>query len=776
MGQFGIGQPVPRTEDPHLLKGAGRYVDDVSRAGQTHGYVVRSPYASARIRAIGADKARAAPGVVLVLTGAEYAASGLGTVLPDAPRKRRDGGPAFVCPQPLLMTDRARYVGDCVAFVVAETLAQAKDAAELVEVDYEPLAVLTSAEEAVKADAPAVWDDCPDNQAFFHQAGDKAAVDAAFAAASHITRHKFVINRITTNAMEPRACLAEYDSHQDRYVIWCTVQAPHPTREVLADQIFKLPQHKFRVVCEKMGGGFGMKGGCYSEYALSLWAAREIGRPVKWVSERSEGILSDDHTRDNVTEAELALDDDGRFLALRVRTLANIGAYYTSDRSAIAPIANLGVLAGTYRTPAIHVEVSAVLTHTRMTGPYRGAGRPEAAYVIESMIDKAARELGMDRVELRRRNAIPAQAMPFKTGLIYTYDCGNFPKNLEDCLALGDYDGFAARRAEARQRGKLRGIGVSNTIEQAGARALETAEIRFDTSGGLTLLMSTKDHGQGHETIFKQILSHKLGVDADLIHFVDGDTDIVAMGSGTYGSRSATLGGSALHVATGKIIAKGKRIAAHMLETADADITFEDGRFMVAGTDRSVNILDVAGMAYTPLKLPPDIEPGLYETGTYEPRAPNFPNGCHVCEIEIDEQTGAAEIVRYTVVDDVGVVINPLLLKGQIHGGIAQGVGQALMENIAYDGSSGQVVSGSFMDYCMPRADDMCAFDVASNDVPTKTNPLGVKGAGEAGCVGALPCVMSAVNDALAPLGAPYVEMPATPEKIWRAIASATSP
>ena len=773
MGQFGVGQPVAREEDPYLLRGAGRYVDDVRIMDTAQAFVLRSPHAHAEIRSINAEAAKAAPGVLLVLTGKDDAVMALGVQSPRMPRKRRDGSPAFVCPQHVLARDRVRYVGDYVAFVVAETLAQAKDAAELIEVDYRELPAVISTEGAVQPGAPAVWDDCPDNQAYFHEGGDKSAVDAAFAKADHVVAHKMVINRVTTNSMEPRGCLAQFDPHEDRHILRCTVQGPHRIRNTLATQIFNLPENSFQVIADNVGGGFGMKGGCYPEYALAVLAARLARRPVKWVGERSESLLADEQARDNVTEAELALDKDGKFLALRVRTVANVGAHNNSDRSSGPQIANLGVLAGTYTTPAIHVEVIGALTNTMLTAHYRGAGRPEAAYVIETMVDKAARQLGIDPVELRRRNTIPVDAMPFKTGLVYTYDSGDFLANLDDCVKSADYDGFPARRGESVARGKLRGIGVSNTIEASAAGMLETAQVRFNPSGGTTLLMGTHDHGQGHATTFKQVLFDKLGIDSEDVKFRYGDTDQVTWGIGTFGSRSAACGGSAVTLAADKIVEKGTRIAAHILEASEGDIVFEAGNFTVAGTDRSVDLKEVARTAFMPAKLPPGIEPGFDETGVYDGGRPTFPNGCHICEVEIDETTGVVDIVRYTVVDDVGTVINPLLLKGQIHGGIAQGVGQALMEDVSVDPESGQVMSGSFMDYCMPRADDFCDIGITSNVVPTMTNPLGVKGCGEAGTVGALPAVMIAINDALAGLGADYVQMPATPEKIWRAIRAA---
>ncbi len=769
-----IGEALVREEDPRLLRGAGRFVADVVLPRQAYACVLRSPHAHATIRAVDASAAKSAPGVLLVLTGEDAPVRELGLQKPRHARKRRDGSPAFVCPQPHLARERVRYVGDPVAFIVAETPAQAKDAAERIEVDYDPLPAAIGTETAALPGAPAVWEGCPDNQAFFHQAGNKAAVDAAFAGAAHVVRHRLVINRVTANTMEPRGCLAEYDASDDRYVIRCTVQAPHRIRGVLATQIFRLPETKFRVIALNVGGGFGMKGGCYPEYVLSLVAARLLGRPVKWIAERGEGLLSDEQARDNVTETELALDRGGRFLALRVRTFANCGAYYNSDRNAGPAVQNLGVLAGVYTTPAIHAEVTGVLTNTMLTAHYRGAGRPEAAYVIEATVDQAARELGIDPVEFRRRNTIPADAMPFKTGLVYTYDSGNFLKNLEDCVNASGYADFAARRAEAQKRGRLRGIGVSNTIEASNSGMIEAAEVRFDPSGTVTLLVGTHDHGQGHETAFKQILSESLGIEGSRIRFKCGDSDEVVMGSGTFGSRSAAMGGSAVHTAAQKIIVKARRIASHMLEAAEDDLTFAQGTFTVAGTDKSVNIVDVARCAFTPARLPPGFEPGLYETGSFNDGGrPTFPNGCHICEVEIDPSTGTVAIVRYTVFDDVGTVINPLLVKGQVHGGIVQGAGQALMEDFAVDRESGQVLTGSLADYCMPRADDFCSFDVHGNAFPTEVNPLGVKGAGEAGTVGALAAVMSAVNDALARAGCGYLQMPATPDKVWRAIRSA---
>src|SRR3954468_24539326 len=771
MGDFGIGQPVPREEDPYLVRGAGRYVDDVKLIGQARAYILRSPHAHARILSIDTQAAKLSPGVLLVLSGTDPELLALGLQRPHLTRKRRDGSPMFSSPQPLLARERVRYIGDPVALVVAETIDQAKDAAELIEVDYEDLPAVCTLEEAIAPGAPAVWDDCPDNIAFLHEVGNKVATENAIAAADHVIKHRMVINRITTVSMEPRGCLAEYDPREDRTTLRATLQGPHATRRILAREIFKLPETKFRVISENVGGGFGLKGGVYPEYPLTVLASRILGRPVKWMSDRSEAFLSDEHCRDNITEAELALDKDGRFLAFKVRNYANIGAYNAADRSAGPPTNNIGVLSGTYTIPASHVEVNATLTNTVLTGPYRGAGRPEAAYVIETMVDLAARQLGVNPAELRRRNTIPADAMPYKTALVYTYDCGDFAKNLADALANADYAGFDARRRESKKHGKLRGIGISNTVESSNSGLIEQAELRFDPGGTLTVAMGTHDHGQGHGTAFRQILADKLGIPPDRVRFEFGDTDQVAIGTGTFGSRSMISGGTALLPAADKVIAKGTKIAAQMLEAAEHDIVFENGKFVVSGTDKTVGLSEVAVSAFNPRALPLGVEPGLFETGTFDGGERTYPNGCHIVEMEIDEDTGALEMVRYHAVDDVGHMINPLLVEGQLHGGIAQGVGQALIENIVYQ--SGQIVTGSFMDYGMPRADLFCTFELGENEVPTATNPLGVKGAGESGTVGALSSVMNAVNDALARIGAPYVQMPATSEKVWHAVRAA---
>jgi carbon-monoxide dehydrogenase large subunit len=773
MGEFGIGQPVKRFEDVRLLTGRGRYQGDVNFPGQVHMVVLRSPHPHARIRGIDARAALAASGIVAVLTGADLAKDKLGTMRMTLKRKRPDGSPMFTSPHLGLSPERVRYIGDPVGLVIAETLAQAKDAAELVDVDYEPLPAVTGTADAVKPGAPPVWDECPDNISSVYEAGNKAAADAAMASAVRIVRRRFDITRVHAQYMEPRGALGVWDPGEERYTLYADVQYPHRVRTALASNILKVPEHSIRVVAGDVGGGFGTKGWQYPEHRLVLWAARKLGRPVKWACERSEAILADEHARDNVTEAELGLDAEGRFLGLRVRTLANVGAYVSSDRNLLATFSNVAKLVGVYTFPAAHVHVSCVFSNTNSTAPYRGAGRPEATYVIERLIDEAARELDVDRLELRRKNVIPASAMPYKTALGMTYDCGEFDKSMEEALTAADVAGFEARRAEARRRGKLRGLAVVNAIERAASPQPEFAEVRFSPSGTATIFMGTKNQGQGHETTFKQILHERLGIAPEDVRYVDGDTDRVAFGMGSMGSRSTVIGGTALTMAADKVIAKGRRIAANLLEAAEADITFAEGRFAVKGTDKAVALKDVARAAFTPASLPPGIEPGLYETGTFSPPADTWPNGCHVCEVEIDEETGAAALVSYTIVDDVGTVINPLTLKGQIHGGVAQGVGQALMEQVIYDRESGQLLTASFMEYGMPRADDFPDMHIESHPVPTKLNPLGAKGAGEAGTVGALPAVMNAVLDALAPLGVRALDMPATSERVWSAMQAA---
>ncbi len=770
MGEFAIGQPVPRFEDPRLVKGAGRYIADMVFPGMAFGYVLRSPHAHARIRNIDTAKAKAAPGVLAILTAADYKAAGFGDLPVPGGLKRRDGAPGYRPRYPALAEDRVRMIGDYVAFVVAETYYQAVDAAELIEVDYEPLPAIASTADAIKPGVPLVWDDCPNNIGFVQIEGDKAAADAAFARAAHVVKHRFVINRVTAASMEPRGCIGLFEPVDGRYTIYTTLQRSNVFQTELSQYVLKVPDNKIRVVCGDIGGSFGMKSAVYNEVALVLAAAKITGRPVKWVATRSESFLCDAQARDNVTEAELALDADGKFLGFRARIIAAIGAYMQTGMPAFT--GNLGTLAGVYRTPASHIDVTAVFTHTQPVRPYRGNGRPEAGYVIERMVDLAADQTGIDPAELRRRNTIAPAEMPFKTSVTFTYDCGEFEKNMNIALEMADWRGFPARREAARRNGKLRGFGFSNTIERSAAAGLEGAEIRFDRTGSVSIFSGSINQGQGHETAFKQIVCDRLGLDPHEVTYIQGDTDQVFFAEGTGGSRSAAFSGSAFTLAAEKVETKAKAIAAHMLKLDVADIKFADGVFSSQKTNQTLTIKEVAKASLEPKNLPDGMEPGLIEKAIYAGKVASYPNGCHVCELEIDEETGEVEIVRYSVVDDVGTVINPLLLHGQVDGGIAMGVGQILMEDIKFD-TQGQILTGSFMDYAMPRASDLTAFHVESNPVPTKTNPLGVKGAGEAGCVGAMPAVANALVDALSLLGVEHVAMPATPEVLWRAIKEA---
>jgi aerobic carbon-monoxide dehydrogenase large subunit len=766
MGEFAIGQGVSRFEDPRLLQGGGRYTDDIKLPGMAHGVVLRSPHAHAKIKSIDTTKAKAASGVLAVLTSDDVKAAGYGDLPVHAGLKRRDGSPMYRPPYPILAVGRVRWVGDCVAFVVAETVAQAMDAAELIDVDYEPLPAVTSTALAPEPGTPRVWDDCPDNICFTSFFGDKAAVDAGFAKAAHVVKHRFVINRVTAASMEPRGAVGDYHSAEGRYTLYTPLQRPHSVRTELA-KLLNVPDSKLRIVTGDTGGSFGMKSPIFNEGPLTLLASKLIGRPVKWISTRTEAFLSDAQARDNVTEAQLALDKDGIFLAMRVKIVAAVGAYLQHSMPAF--MMNAGTMAGVYRTPALHADISGVFTNTNPVRPYRGNGRPEAAFVIERMVDLAAAELEIDPAELRRRNYIPPSAMPFKTGLTFTYDCGAFEKNMDLALELADVKNLKVRKADARKRGKLLGFGISNTIERAAAPGLEGAEVRFDRGGTVTLFSGSNTQGQGHETVFKQLVCDRLGFDPSEAYYVQGDTDEVFFGEGTGGSRSATMAGSAFHNATEKIVTKARTIAAHILQVDESDLKFEDGVFSTPKTNRTLSIKEIARDSLDPSKLPKGMEPGLSATAIYSAPVNNYPNGCHICEVEIDRETGKTDIVRYSVVDDVGTVLNPMLLHGQIHGGVAQGAGQALMEDIHFD-AAGQLVTASFQDYAMPHAHDFCAMEVESNPVPTKTNPLGVKGAGEAGCVGALPAVTNAVVDALSEFGVRHIEMPATPERIWRAM------
>lgn len=762
----GIGAPVARVEDERFLTGRGRFTDDIRPGGELRGHVLRSDHAHARIVGLDIRSARAAPGVIAVLTAADLDADGLGGLPCLRSVTTRSGSPMYRPPRPLLSGRVVRYVGDPIGFVVAETLQQARDAAELVEIEYEPLPAVTSLAQVVRPDAPRIRPDCPDNRCFDFELGDRDAVDRAFARADHVCELRLEISRVQPSPLEPRSAIGLYDPATGSYTLYACIQSPHRARDVLAEHVLKAPADAVRVISPDMGGGFGNRNAVYPELGLVLWAARRLGRPVKWTSVRGESFLCDDQGRDNLTTAALALDRDGRFLGLRVRTAAALGAYL-STMGPGPTVNNVGCLAGVYRTPAIHVQVDGYFTNTSPISAYRGAGRPEAIYVLERLIDTAAREIGLDRAELRRRNLITPDQLPFQTGLTFAYDSGDFPANMEEALERADYAGFAARRAEARSRGCLRGIGIANAIESAGSPGrAEFSDIRLGPDGRARVAVGTRSHGQGHETVYRQLLSHFLGLAFDQIEIVEGDTETVEHGAGTFGSRSMTLGGGAVKAAAEAVIEAGRRIASERLEAAVADIEFDRGDFVVAGTDRRLSLRAVARHA---------AEAGepLGAAANYAPEAATFPNGCHVSEVEIDPQTGAVALLRSLVVDDFGTVVNPVITDGQVHGGVAQGVGQILMEQICWDPESGQVLTGSFMDYAMPRAADLPLFEVTCNPHPTAKNSLGVKGAGEAGCVGGLACLMNAIIDALAQAGVTHLDMPATPERVWRALRAA---
>jgi carbon-monoxide dehydrogenase large subunit len=777
--KFGIGQPVPRTEDPRFLKGRGRYVDDIQPPNLAHGFVLRSPHAHARIGSVDASQARRAPGVLAVLTGSDARADGLG-LLPCTAPPIAFGGPAkaFMALHPILAGDRVRFVGDPVAFVVAETLHQARDAAELIRIDYEPLPAIASTGEAHKAGAPQVWQDAPANTWFAMDRGDKALTDAAFARAAHVVSLRIVNNRLSANSMEGRTALAEYDPTNGKTTLHTSTQQPHKVRAGLAGAVFHEPEMKFRVVSPDVGGGFGMKGGVFPEDALVAWAARKTwaahttGRPVKWVAERSEGIMSDTHGRDSVSEAALALDKDGKFIGLRVATNYCQGAYLTP--SAGVP-AGMGSMAYTnvYDIPAAHIALRAVYTNTTPVGPYRGAGKPESIYVMERLVDKAAAEMAIDPIELRRRNLIRPAAVPYKTPLVLVHDSANYEAVMDMAVEAADWNGYARRKAESKKRDLLRGRGVAYFMEICGPFN-DRMEIRFDENGSVTVVAGTHSHGQGHETVYAQMVSEWLGVDFHSVRMIQGDTDQVAFGRGTYGSRSMTIGGSALKCAADVLIEKAKKMAGHVLEASAGDIAFADGRFTVVGTDKAIGLVELARKSYAPVGWPSEFGLGLEAVGTFTPTRSNFANGCHVCEVEVDPDTGDVRIDRYIGVDDSGVIINPLLFEGQIHGGLAMGIGQALLEHVAYDPESGQNLSASFMDYCMPKAGHFSSFDMHELPDRCRSNPIGVKGAGESGTVGAPPTVINAIVDALRERGVTDVPMPATPMRVWQAMQGAT--
>jgi len=771
--RFGIGQPVTRKEDPRFLTGRGRYVADIDLVRQGHAVFVFSAHANAQIRATDKSAAERMPGVFAVLTGEDWAADGLGTLDPEVMAEDMGGPAGFRTKRPPLAQGRVRYVGERVAVVIAATEAQARDAAELVSVDYEVLPAVVLAKDAVRSGAALVHDGGINNISFTMRMGNAEAVDTAFARAHQVTRLSLRNNRLTAVTMEPRGCIGDYDPGTRRWTLYSSTQNVHGVRQMLAHQILHVPESRIRVVARDVGGGFGMKGNVYPEEAVVLWAARRIGRPVKWIPSRSDAFLGDAQGRDQNVSAELALDANGRFLGLRWTGSHNVGAYI-EGAGAIPILFSLKLAPTVYDIPAVSVTSSLVFTHTAPTAPYRGAGRPEAVYITERLVDQAAREMRMDPAELRKKNLIRSDAYPYETRTGWIYDTGNYAAAMAKCQALADWDGYSARRAESEAAGKLRGRSITYYVDNTGVFN-ERMELRFDPSGELTIVAGTLSHGQGHETSYAQMVADWLGVPEDKIHLAQADTDEVAIGRGTYASRSMMIGGSALRAAADEVVERGKRFAAHFMEADAADIAFADGAFTIAGTDRSMPILQVAQMSFIPVGLPSELGVGLQGAGAFSSDVPTFPNGSHICEVEIDPETGEAALDRYTVVDDIGTVINPLLAKGQIQGGVAQGAGQALYEDIVYDRDSGQLVTGTLLDYGIPRADTLPRVAVDFSPVPSPTNPLGAKGVGEGGTVASTPTVMNAILDALAPLGVADVPMPATPERIWHAIRKASA-
>ncbi len=774
MAKFGIGQAVRRVEDQRFLQGHGRYVDDISLPGQCHGVTVLSPHAHARIRRIDVAKAKAAPGVLCVLTGADAVAEHLSSLtahlMPEdfgAPKGHR----TF---QPLLVAEKVRFVGDRVAFVVAETLTQARDAAELVEVDYEPLPAVVTLEDAAKEGATKVWDDCPQgNVGFRLMFGNKDATDAAFAKAKHVVKLRVENNRLSPVTMEPRVAIGDYNAADDFYTLYSASQNPHGMRMEMS-HVFHVPENHIRVVSPDVGGGFGLKGNTFPDDALVLWASRRIRRPVKWTASRSESMLTDHCGRETVYYGELALDESGKILALRARCLFQLGAYFVGAALAAGAF-SVRFIPAAYDIQTMHIMSQGLFTNTSQCGPYRGAGRPEAVYFTERLIEQAARTIGIEPAEIRRRNLIPPEKLPYATPTLWNYDSGEFRRLMDKCIELSDAKGFAARRKASEKNGRLRGRAVSYYIEFGGIFN-ERMDLRFDPGGTLTVLAGTHSHGQGHATVFAQLVHERLGVPFESIRYVQGDTAQVPIGRGTYAARSATVGGNALMAAADGIIEKGKPLAAAMMEADAADIEFKDGQYRVVGTDKALTIVDVAKAAYAPAgPLTEKFGVGLESTGSYSASPPSHPNGSHVCELEVDPDTGEVVVDRYFVVDDLGRVLNPLIVRGQIHGGVVQGIGQALIEHQIYDRQSGQLLSGSFMDYGMPRADTLPDVETVLEEIPCKTNPLGVKGIGESGTIGAPPTVINALIDALKPLGVEHIDMPATPARVWETISRARS-
>ncbi|WP_181700356.1 xanthine dehydrogenase family protein molybdopterin-binding subunit [Chthonobacter albigriseus] len=779
MGVEGIGARVTRKEDKRFITGKGRYTDDIALKDMTQAVFVRSPHAHAKILSIDVSKAKAAPGVVDVLTGADLAGDKIGGLICGWMIHSKDGTPMKAGAHPAIAFDKVRHVGDQVAVVIAETKNQARDAAELVEVEYEVLPAIIDLAGATAPGAPQVHAEAPNNLIYDWEIGDKAATDAALASAARIVTMDIVNNRLSPNPMEPRSAIGSYDEAEEHFTLYNTTQNPHVARLVLSAFVGIAPEHKLRVVAPDVGGGFGAKIFIYPEETVALWASKRIGgRPVKWTADRTEAFLTDCHGRDHVTHAEMGFDANNKIVGFRVHTIANLGAYMSTFSSSVPTYLYATLLSGQYDIPAIHANVEAVYTNTVPVDAYRGAGRPEATYLLERMMETAARELGEDPVELRRKNFITS--FPHQTPVIMCYDAGDYEAHMSKALEASDYAGFAARKAESAARGKLRGIGLSCYIEAcgiapsqavgslgAGVGLWESAEVRVNPVGSIEILTGSHSHGQGHETTFAQLVNERLGVGINNIQIVHGDTDKVQFGMGTYGSRSGAVGMSAIVKALDKVEAKAKKIAAHLMEASEADIVIENGELKVAGTDKKLPFFQVALAAYTAHNLPAGMEPGLKEGAFYDPSNFTFPSGTYVCEVEVDPETGKVEIMQFVAADDFGNIINPMIVEGQVHGGLAQGIGQALLEGVSYDTESGQLLTGSYMDYTMPRADDVPSFNVMHTKTVCPGNPLGMKGCGEAGAIGSPPAVINAITNAI---GVRDISMPATPAKVWAAI------
>ncbi len=778
MTDTGIGASLKRKEDFRFLTGQGRYTDDINRPGQLYAYFVRSPHAHAKIKGINKAEAEKSPGVRAIFTGADMEADSVGSLPCGWVVTDRNGDPHKAPPHFPLARDKARYVGDHVAVVIAETYAQAKEAGEQVEVDYEELPAVTGSLDGLKSGAPLLHEEAPGNLCYDWVLGDEAEADAAFAKAAHVTKIDLINNRLIPNAMEPRAAIGEYDGGTDSYTLYSTSQNPHLLKLILCAFVLGLSENKLRVIAPDVGGGFGSKIFCYAEETVCTWAAKKVRAPVKWTGDRSEAFTSDAHGRDHVTHAQLAMDENGKFLGMKVETTANMGAYLSSFATSIPTYLYATLLAGQYTTPVIFANVKSVFTNTAPVDAYRGAGRPEATYVVERLVEVAAREMNIDPAEIRRRNFIKPEQFPYQTPVALQYDIGDYDASMTKALEMIDYDGFPARKAASEAKGKLRGIGFSAYIEAcgiapsavvgslgAGVGLWESAQVRFNATGTVSVFTGTHSHGQGHETTFSQLVAETLGLPVENVEVVHGDTGSIPMGMGTYGSRSLAVGGSAIAKACDKIIEKSKKIAAHLMEASVDDVEFDKGTFRVKGTDKEKSIAEIAFTAYVPHNYPEDLEPGLDETAFYDPLNFTYPSGVHIAEVEIDPATGVTEIVDWVAVDDFGNVINPMVVEGQVHGGIAQGVGQAMLENAVYDGASGQLLTGSYMDYCMPRADNLPSFRVGMTQTACTHNPLGVKGCGEAGAIAAPAATINAITNALGILS---MDMPATPEKVWR--------